>query len=74
MKFTVPDAEPYTDWIPVRNMRESAPTRLSKLEREYFNKNKESCAVFVTGIGLCAAFPKGLYSSLQYRSGKMVSG
>ena len=45
VKFTVPDAEPYTDWIPVRNMRESAPTRLSKLEREYFNKNKDKYTV-----------------------------
>ena len=40
VKFTVPGSDSYTDYIPVRNMREQAPTRLSKMEREFFNKNK----------------------------------
>ena len=40
VKFTVPGGEDYIDYIPVKNMREQAPTRLSKMEREFFNKNK----------------------------------
>ena len=41
VRFTVPNGRPYNDTIPIRYMRESAPTRLSRLEREYFNKHKD---------------------------------
>ena len=45
VRFTVPDGEPYADTIPATFMRESSPTRLSKLEREFFNKNKDKYKV-----------------------------
>ena len=40
VKFTVPNGKPYVDTIPATFMRESSPTRLSKIEREFFKKNK----------------------------------
>ncbi len=45
VRFTVPNSEPYVDTIPATFMRESSPTRLSKLEREFFNKNKDKYKV-----------------------------
>ena len=45
VRFTVPNSEPYEDTIPATFMRESSPTRLSKLEREFFNKNKDKYKV-----------------------------
>ena len=54
VRFVVPNGKPYEDIIPVRNMREQAPTRLSNLEREYFNKHKDKYEVHGTKI-----IPKG---------------
>ena len=45
VRFTVPDGKPYIDTIPATFMRESSPTSLSKLEREFFNKNKSKYKV-----------------------------
>jgi hypothetical protein len=45
VRFTVPNGDPYVDTIPATFMRESSPTRLSKLEREFFNKNKDKYKV-----------------------------
>ena len=45
VRFTVPDSEPYIDTISATFMRESSPTSLSKLEREFFNKNKDKYKV-----------------------------
>ena len=45
IRFTMPDSEPYIDTIPAKFMRESSPTSLSKLEREFFNKNKDKYKV-----------------------------
>ena len=45
VRFTVPSGEPYIDTIPATFMRESSPTSLSKLEREFFNKNKDKYKV-----------------------------
>jgi hypothetical protein len=45
VRFTVPNSDPYVDTIPATFMRESSPTRLSKLEREFFNKNKDKYKV-----------------------------
>ena len=30
------------DWLPIRNLREGRPTRLSKLELKYWNKHKNN--------------------------------
>ena len=45
VRFTVPNGQPYIDTIPATFMRESSPTSLSKLEREFFNKNKSKYKV-----------------------------
>ena len=52
VRFVVPGGRPYEDSIPVRNMREQAPTRLSNLEREYFNKHKDKYTVKGVKISL----------------------
>ena len=52
VRFTVPGGEPYEDYIPVRNMREQAPTRLSRLEREFFDRHKDKYKVQGTKIFL----------------------
>ena len=45
VKFTVPNGDPYVDTIPASYMREASPTRLSALERQFFNKNKDKYKV-----------------------------
>ena len=45
VRFTVPNGTPYEDTIPATFMRESSPTRLSRLEREFFNKHKDKYKV-----------------------------
>lgn len=50
VRFSVPGGRDYIDYIPVRNMREQAPTRLSKLEREFFAGRKDKYKVEGTKI------------------------